>query len=71
MIELTFFMEKSKTMNTIQSTGSYDVLEDIFSLSFAPNNNHLITFEGLSIDDMKEIQSLVEILIEHYKEVKN
>jgi hypothetical protein len=56
-------------MNTIQSTGSYDPMSDEFSMSFAPNNNHLITFEGLSIEDMREIQSLVEILLEHYKEV--
>lgn len=55
----------------IQSTGTYDPVEDIFSLSFSPNNNHLITFEGLSIDDIKNIQSLVEILIQHYNEVKN
>lgn len=56
-------------MNTTQSTGSYDPMSDEFSISFAPNNNHLITFEGLSIEDMREIKSLVEILLEHYKEV--
>ena len=56
-------------MNNIQSTGSYDPMSDEFSMSFAPNNNHLITFEGLSIEDMREIQSLVEILLENYKEV--
>lgn len=56
-------------MTEIQSTGSYDPMDDSFSISFAPNNNHLITFEGLSIENMREIQSLVEILIENYKEV--
>ena len=56
-------------MTEIQSTGSYDPMSDEFSMSFAPNNNHLITFDGLSIEDMQEIQSLVEILIENYKEV--
>jgi hypothetical protein len=56
-------------MNTIQSTGSYDPISDEFSMSFAPNNNHLITFEGLSVQVMQEIQSLVEILLEHYEEV--
>jgi hypothetical protein len=50
----------------LQSTGSYNILDNEFSLSFSPNNNHLITFEGLSIEDMKEIQSLVNILIDHY-----
>jgi len=55
---------------TIQSTGTYDKEEDYFTLSFAPNNSHLITFEGLSIGDMNEIKSLVEILIDHYNEIK-
>lgn len=55
----------------IQSTGSYDIVDDMFSLTFCPNNNHAITFEGLSIEDMKEIKSLVDILIENYEEVKN
>jgi len=55
----------------LQSTGSYNIVDNDFSLSFSPNNNHLITFEGLSIEDMKEIQSLVNILIDHYEEVKN
>lgn len=56
-------------MGEIQSTGFYDPMDDTFSISFASNNNHLITFEGLSIEDMREIESLVEILIENYKEV--
>lgn len=56
-------------MGEIQSTGSYDPMDDTFSISFAPNNNHLITFEGLSIEDMREIESLVTILIENYKEI--
>ena len=56
-------------MTEIQSTGHYDPMDDSFSISFAPNNSHLITFDGLSIEDMREIQSLVEILIENYNEV--
>lgn len=56
--------------SVIQSTGSYVIEDDMFSLTFCPNNNHAITFEGLSIEDMKEIKSLVDILIEHYEEVK-
>ena len=54
-------------MNTIQSTGSYDPMSDEFSISFAPNDSHLITFEGLLIEDMREIESLVTILIENYE----
>lgn len=56
--------------NTIQSTGSYDTITGEFSISFCPNNNHSITFEGLSIEDMKEIKSLIDILIEDYSERK-
>jgi hypothetical protein len=56
-------------MTEIQSTGHYDPMSDEFSISFAPNNKHLITFDGLSIEDMKNIQSLVTILIENYNEV--
>lgn len=56
-------------MGEIQSTGFYDPMDDTFSISFASNNNHLITFERLSIEDMREIESLVTILIENYKEI--
>lgn len=54
--------------NVIQSTGTYDKLDNSFSLSFCPNDNHLITFEGLSVEDMHEIKSLIDILLEQYME---
>ena len=56
-------------MGEIQSTGSYDPMSDEFSMSFAPNDSHLITFDGLSIEDIKNIQSLVDILLYQYGEV--
>lgn len=56
-------------ITNIQSTGHYDPMADLFSISFSPNDNHLITFEGLSIVDMKDIQSLIEILLEQYEDV--
>lgn len=57
------------TKECIQSTGSYDSLDECFSLTFCPSNNYGITFEGLSIEDMNEIKSLVDILIENYNEI--
>lgn len=56
--------------NVIQSTGSWDVITGEFSISFCPNDNHGITFDGLSIEDMKEIKSLVDILIEEHDEFR-
>lgn len=56
---------------TIQSTGTYDKLDNSFSISFCPNDNHLITFDGLSVEDMKEIKSLIDILLDCYMEEKN
>lgn len=52
--------------NTIQTTGTYDVKENYFSLSICPNDSHSFTLEGLSVEDMKEIKSLVDILLEGY-----
>lgn len=57
-------MEKT----TVQTTGTYDVKEDYFSLSICPNDSHSFTLEGLSVEDMKEIKSLVDILLEGYYE---
>ena len=54
---------------TIQTTGSYDEKEDYFSISICPNDNHLITLEGLSVDDIKELKSLIDILLEEYYDV--
>lgn len=55
-------------LKTIQTTGSYDSVEDYFSISICPSNNHLFTIEGLTTEDMMEIKSLIDILLEDYNE---
>lgn len=55
---------------TIQTTGTYDSSEDYFSLSICFNDNHLVTLDGLTVGDMKEIKSLVDILLEEFSETK-
>lgn len=55
-------------MTKIQTTGSYDRKSGDFSISICPNDNHLFTLDGLSIDDMKELKSLVDILLESYED---
>jgi hypothetical protein len=55
-------------MTELQSTGSYEILDETFSISFSPNNRNLITFEGLSVEDMRNIKSLVDILLEYHDE---
>lgn len=47
----------------IQTTGSFDKNEDLYSLSVC-FENHSITLDGLSKEDMKELQSCVNILLE-------
>ena len=54
----------------IQTTGTYDYNEGYFSISICPSDNHSFTLEGLSIEDMKELKSLVDILLEEYYDVQ-
>lgn len=57
--------------SSIQTTGHYDQENDYFSISISPSNsNQLITYEGLTIEDMKDLESLIGILLEHYQEIK-
>lgn len=58
-------------MNKIQTTGSYDEKFGDFSISICPNDNHLFTLDGLSIDDIKELKSLVDILLESYEDERS
>lgn len=58
-------------MTKIQTTGSYDGKSGDFSISICPNDNHLFTLDGLSIDDMKELKSLVDILLESYEDERS
>lgn len=56
--------------NTIQTTGTYNHKEDYFSIVICPNDNHAFTLEGLSVEDMKELKSLVDILLEEYYDIQ-
>lgn len=58
-------------MTKIQTTGSYDGKSGDFSISICPNDNHLFTLDGLSVDDMKELKSLVDILLESYEDERS
>lgn len=57
-------------MTRLQTTGTYDGKSGDFSISICPNDNHLFTLDGLSVDDMKELKSLVDILLDSYEDEK-
>ena len=48
---------------TIQTTGSFDKTEQFYSLSVC-FDSHSVTLDGLTKDDLKELQSCVNILLE-------
>lgn len=48
---------------TIQTTGSFEEISNIFSLSIAIEN-HAITLDGLTKEDLLEIQSCIDCLID-------
>lgn len=56
---------------TIQTTGTYDPIDNYFSISICPSNNHLFSIDGLTLKDMKELKSLVDILLDDYQENHN
>ena len=56
---------------TIQTTGTYDPVDKYFSISICPSNNHLFSIDGLTLKDMKELKSLVDILLEDYNDNHN
>ena len=58
-------------MTKIQTTGSYDGKSGDFSISISPDDNHLFTLDGLSVEDMKELKSLVDILLESYEDERS
>lgn len=53
----------------IQTCGSFDVNENEYSLSLC-FETHCVTFDGLSKDDLIEIQSCVECLIDSGSETR-
>jgi hypothetical protein len=48
---------------TIQTTGSFDTNEELYSLSVC-FENHSITLDGLTKEDLEHLQSCVNILLE-------
>lgn len=49
-------------MRTIQTSGSYD--EEFYSVNVAFNDQHVVTLEGLSKEDMLELKSCIDCMIE-------
>lgn len=58
-------------MITFQTTGTFDTNDETFTISIAPNNNHLISLDGLSVEDMKNLKDLIDILLESFEDFKN
>lgn len=58
-------------MTTFQTTGTFDANDETFTISIAPNNNHLISLDGLSVEDMKNLKDLIDILLESFVDFKN
>lgn len=48
---------------TIQTTGSYDRNDEVYSLSVC-FESHSMTLDGLSKEDLKELKSCVTILLD-------
>lgn len=48
---------------TIQTTGSYDKNDEIYSLSVC-FESHSITLDGLTKEDLEELKSCVSILLD-------
>jgi hypothetical protein len=45
----------------IQTSGTYD--GEIYSLNIAFNDNHVVTLDGLSHEDMLQLQSCIDCMI--------
>jgi len=45
----------------IQTSGTYD--GEFYSLNIAFNDNHVVTLDGLSEEDMVELQSCIDCMI--------
>ena len=58
-------------MTTFQTTGSFDITDETFTISICPNDNHLISLDGLSVEDMKNLKDLIDILLESFEDFKN
>jgi hypothetical protein len=45
----------------IQTSGTYD--EEFYTLNIAFNDNHVVTLDGLSEEDMLELKSCIDCMI--------
>ena len=48
-------------MKRIQTSGTYD--EEFYTLNIAFNDNHVVTLDGLSEEDMLELKSCIDCMI--------
>jgi len=47
----------------IQTTGSFDEITGIYSISICTDENRVITLDGLFKEDMLELQSCIECML--------
>lgn len=48
-------------LNKIQTCGSFD--DDAYSISIAFTDQHVVTLEGMSYDDMLELKSCIDCML--------
>lgn len=48
-------------MKTIQTSGTFD--EEFYTLNIAFNDNHVVTLDGLSDEDMLELRSCIDCML--------
>lgn len=53
--------EKSKMTRRIQTSGTYD--GEFYTLNISFNDYHVVTLDGLSKEDMLELQSCIDCMI--------
>ena len=48
---------------TIQTSGCFDEITGIHTINIAFDDNHVITLDGLSKEDMEELKSCIECML--------
>lgn len=48
-------------MRTIQTTASFD--DEFYSLTICFTNEHCVTLDGLSLEDMNELKSCIDCIL--------
>jgi hypothetical protein len=54
-------MDSQKNIRRIQTSGSYD--DEFYTLNIAFNDYHLVSLDGLSQEDLKEIKSCIDCML--------